>query len=61
MPRRDLKVSEQRDWRCGRNIHIDTNDEKATVVCNPDGSMAGIGISNGANQLRPKVVFDAIG
>ena len=61
MPRRDLDLSEQRDWRCGRNIHTDIHDEKPTVVCNPDGSIAGIGISNGANQLRPKVVFDAIG
>ena len=33
----------------------------ALVVCNADGSMAGIGLRQGGNQLQPKVVFDASG
>ena len=61
MPRHDLNLSEQRDWRCGRNIEIKTDNAGAAVVCNPDGSIAGIGQIHPGNQLRPKVVFNAIG
>jgi len=31
------------------------------VVCNADGSMAGIGHRESEGLLRPKVVFDAAG
>lgn len=61
MPRHDLSQNEQLDWRCGRSIRIETGNEGATVVCNPDGTIAGIGHRQESNQLRPKVVFDAIG
>ena len=61
MPRHDLNLNEQIDWRCGRSIQIETGNEGATVVCNPDGTIAGIGHMQEGNQLRPKVVFNAIG
>ena len=32
---------------------------EAVVVCNADGSMAGIGLRDSEGLLRPKVVFDA--
>ena len=61
LPRRDLSEAEQIDWRCGRRIAMDPGAGEAVVVCNPDGSMAGIGRRESEGLLRPKVVFDAAG
>ena len=61
LPRRDLSEAEQIDWRCGRRIVMDPGPGEALVVCNADGSMAGIGHRESEGLLRPKVVFDAAG
>jgi tRNA pseudouridine55 synthase len=61
LPRRDLSEAEQNDWRCGRRIAMDPGAGEAVVVCNADGSMAGIGHRESEGLLRPKVVFDAAG
>ena len=61
LPQRDLSEAEQIDWRCGRRIAMDPGPGEAVVVCNADGSMAGIGHRESEGLLRPKVVFDAAG
>ena len=61
LPHHQLSPSEQIDWRCGRRLELATGPGEAVVVCNPDGSMAGIGLREAPNLLRPKVVFDAAG
>ena len=61
LPRRDLTEAEQVDWRCGRRLSLQPGDGDAVVVCNPDGSIAGIGHREDGEVLRPKVVFDAAG
>ena len=61
LPRRDLTETEQVDWRCGRRLSLQPGDGDAVVVCNPDGSIAGIGHREDGEVLRPKVVFDAAG
>ena len=61
LPRRDLSEAEQIDWRCGRRIAMEPGAGDAVVVCNADGSMAGIGHRESEALLRPKVVFDAAG
>ena len=60
LPQRQLSVAEQADWRCGRRIANPPEEGDAVVVCNPDGTIAGIGQRDG-DQLRPKVVFNAAG
>ena len=42
-------------------LEVGAGPGEAVVVCNPDGSMAGIGLREAPNLLRPKVVFDAAG
>ena len=61
LPRRNLTEAEQVDWRCGRRLSLQPGDGDAVVVCNPDGSIAGIGHREDGEVLRPKVVFDAAG
>ena len=67
LPKRTLAVSETIDWRCGRRLSVGENlegrlkDGDAVVVCNADGSIAGMGLAEANQQLRPKVVFDAAG
>ena len=62
LPRRQLNLNEEQDWRCGRRLALATDcDGEAVVVCNADGSMAGIGLPEHSDHLRPKVVFDANG
>ena len=61
LPRRQLTDSEEADWRCGRRLSLDPGPGGAVVVCNADGSMAGIGLRQEDDQLQPKVVFDASG
>ena len=61
LPRRDLSEAEQIDWRCGRRIAMEPGAGDAVVVCNADGSIAGIGHRESEALLRPKVVFDAAG
>lgn len=67
LPKRTLTVSETIDWRCGRRLSVGERlegrlkDGDAVVVCNADGSMAGMGLAEANQQLRPKVVFDAAG
>ena len=62
LPRRQLNLDEEQDWRCGRRLALATDcDGEAVVVCNADGSMAGIGLQEHRDHLRPKVVFDANG
>ena len=61
LPQHQLSPSEQIDWRCGRRLELAAGPGEAVVVCNPDGSMAGIGLREAPNLLRPKVVFDAAG
>ena len=61
LPAHQLSPSEQIDWRCGRRLELGAGPGEAVVVCNPDGSMAGIGLREAPNLLRPKVVFDAAG
>ena len=61
LPRRDLNDAEQIDWRCGRRIAMEPGAGEAVVVCNADGSIAGIGHRETGGLLRPKVVFDAAG
>ena len=66
-PKRTLKSSEEIDWRCGRRLSLGGNlegsldDGDAVVVCNTDGSIAGMGLAEADHQLRPKVVFEAAG
>ena len=67
LPKRTLTVSETIDWRCGRRLSVGERlegrlkDGDAVVVCNADGSIAGMGLAEANQQLRPKVVFDAAG
>ena len=61
LPRHQLTDSEEADWRCGRRLSLDPGPGDAVVVCNADGSMAGIGLRQEDNRLQPKVVFDASG
>ena len=61
LPRRQLNGSEEADWRCGRRLSLEPGPGDAVVVCNADGSMAGIGLRQEDDQLQPKVVFDASG
>ena len=67
LPKRTLTVSETIDWRCGRrlgqgeSLETGLKDGDAVVVCNADGSIAGMGLAEANQQLRPKVVFDAAG
>ena len=61
LPRRQLNGSEEADWRCGRRLSLEPGPGDAVVVCNADGSMAGIGLRQDGDQLQPKVVFDASG
>ena len=67
LPKRTLTVSETIDWRCGRRLSVGESlegrlkDGDAVVVCNADGSIAGMGLAEANQQLRPKVVFDAAG
>ena len=61
LPQRLLNVAEQTDWRCGRRIAIQPGpNNDAVVVCNPDGTIAGVGHRDDG-QLKPKVVFNAAG
>jgi tRNA pseudouridine55 synthase len=66
-PKRTLTSSEEVDWRCGRRLSLGENlegsldDGDAVVVCNTDGSIAGMGLAEADHQLRPKVVFEAAG
>ena len=65
LPKRTLTVSETIDWRCGRrlgqgeSLETSLKDGDAVVVCNADGSIAGMGLAGANQQLRPKVVLDA--
>ncbi len=67
LPKRTLTVSETIDWRCGRRLGQGENlgtilkDGDAVVVCNADGSIAGMGLAEANQQIRPKVVLDAAG
>ena len=65
LPQHHMNEQQQADWRCGRRLELSTgegdDDGEAVVVCNPDGSMAGIGHRESPQLLRPKVVFDAAG
>ncbi|AII48584.1 tRNA pseudouridine synthase B [Synechococcus sp. KORDI-52] len=61
LPRRNLSENEQIDWRCGRRIAMERGAGETVVVCNADGSLAGIGHREDEDLLRPKVVFDAAG
>jgi tRNA pseudouridine55 synthase len=67
LPKRTITVSETIDWRCGRRLSVGERlegrlkDGDAVVVCNADGSIAGMGLAEANQQLRPKVVFDAAG
>ena len=65
LPIRQLRGPEQDDWRCGRRLAmpIDASSPpgQAVVVCNDDGTIAGIGHREAEDQLRPKVVFNAAG
>ena len=67
LPKRTLTVSETIDWRCGRrlgqgeSLETSLKNGDAVVVCNADGSIAGMGLAEANQQLRPKVVFDAAG
>ena len=66
-PKRTLTSSETIDWRCGRRLSLGESlegrlkDGDAVVVCNADHSMAGMGLAEANQQLRPKVVFNAAG
>ena len=61
LPRRQLTASEEIDWRCGRRLNLEPGPGDAVVVCDADGSMAGIGLRQVGDQLQPKVVFNANG
>jgi tRNA pseudouridine55 synthase len=67
LPKRTLTDSEEFDWRCGRRLSVgetlqgNVKDGDAVVVCKADGSIAGMGLAEANQQLRPKVVFDAAG
>ena len=66
-PMRMLSDRETIDWGGGRRLSLGDNlegslgDGDAVVVCNADGSIAGMGLAEANQQLRPKVVFDAAG
>ena len=61
LPQHRLDDRQQADWRCGRRLELGEGPGEAVVVCNPDGTMAGIGHRESPQLLRPKVVFDAAG
>lgn len=61
LPQHHLDEQQQADWRCGRRLKLNQPSEDVVVVCNPDGTMAGIGHRESPQLLRPKVVFDAAG
>ena len=67
LPKRIPTNSEEFDWRCGRRLSMgeplqgNVKDGDAVVVCKADGSIAGMGLAEANQQLRPKVVFDAAG
>ena len=60
LPQRQLNDAEQMDWRCGRSISMQPGRGDAVVVCNPNGSIAGIGQWDD-ERLKPKIVFNAVG
>ena len=65
LPTRQLTTDEEIDWRCGRRLVMPPCDDaepgQAVVVCQADGSIAGIGHREADALLRPKVVFNAAG
>ena len=61
LPQHRMDEQQQDDWRCGRRLELCDVPGEAVVVCNPDGTMAGIGHRESPQLLRPKVVFDAAG
>ncbi|WP_028952724.1 tRNA pseudouridine(55) synthase TruB [Synechococcus sp. CC9616] len=61
LPCRQLSATEETDWRCGRRVSIAEGSESVLLVLNHDRSLAGIGLRDSEDLLRPKVVFNAIG
>ena len=61
LPCRQLSTTEETDWRCGRRVSIAEGSESVLLVLNHDRSLAGIGLRDSEDLLRPKVVFNAIG
>ncbi|BEV36706.1 tRNA pseudouridine(55) synthase TruB [Synechococcus sp. M16CYN] len=63
LPKYAMTNKEEMDWRCGKRLTTSGsfNNGDVVVVCNSDGSMAGMGLCEPNQQLQPKVVFDAIG
>jgi tRNA pseudouridine55 synthase len=61
LPCRQLSTTEETDWRCGRRVSIAEGSESVLLVLNHDQSLAGIGLRDAEDLLRPKVVFNAIG
>ena len=61
LPCRQLSATEETDWRCGRRVSISEGSGSVLLVLNHDGSLAGIGLRDSEDLLRPKVVFNAIG
>ena len=61
LPRHDLSDAELTDWRCGRRLSMPDGPSASIVVCDADGEIAGIGLREPGEQLRPKVVFGAAG
>jgi len=60
LPTLQLTDQEREDWSFGRPIFYRAeHDEGPTVVISSDQIMLGIGIADGQNQLKPKVVFEA--
>ncbi|QNI56063.1 tRNA pseudouridine(55) synthase [Synechococcus sp. BIOS-E4-1] len=62
LPKRLLSASEQLDWSCGRRIAPGISGAAdAVVVLSDGGRMLGLGVPDGEDGLKPKVVFEARG
>ncbi|MFN5163348.1 MAG: tRNA pseudouridine(55) synthase TruB, partial [Cyanobacteriota bacterium] len=63
LPRQQLDPGELAGWRCGRPLQAQTlyREEQAVAILSPEGVLAGIAHADAAEQLLPRLVFDASG
>lgn len=63
LPRHHLDALEWPQWRCGRPLTTGTPPPagQAVAVLDLQGRLAGIALSDGHDQLQPRLVFDAAG
>ena len=58
LPQHHLSKSEEIKWHHGRSVIIKPGKSMNVIVCNSDGTMAGMGLRKETDLLQPKVVFN---